>query len=299
MSPVAVPPGRPSEAVGLERRPEALEVWERNDPTLHELGLLPMPVVYEFAYENRADAERAAEELDGSDVLGVEFRVTLAPRADPDTSAEEGPTGYQVNVQGATVETPRGEVRKTFQRMGPILSANMYADELFGQVGFKTEDEALDARDAIDGTKHFGLASRAEVDCCSDWLNRVLVHGIGKNTSWFELKKLCQEYGEPQFTCIHGGLTALIEFETTNEARNALNFNGFKMTGADRPMDVAYPYDHWRDSTTVRARRLPEGITEDQVGEVFSKAGTVVSVSIDKQELPPEFMRPRGKWYNL
>lgn len=270
-----------------------------DERSIYARARVPNPVLFEAVFENRADAERAAKELDESQLDGVEFRVTL-PEVDAAATGEQESPGVKTNVQGATTETPEAEVRKFLEQVGPLRSLRSYEDLLFGQVTYNDSDVAIAAREAIDGSRHFGQVLRAEVDCCSDWMNRVLLHGIGKNTSWNELKEFCQDVGtDPGFTCIHGGRTAFVELESHGDALKALNANKFLMTGADRPLDVAFPYDEWKQSTRVRVRHLPDSASHDQVAALFKGAGRVMSVDIRQQELPPEFLHQRGKWYKM
>jgi len=243
-----------------------------------------LPQSYEAFYETADDAIRAQDELDGLALSGTSVRVTWP--AEKFARKEPG----LVNVQGVSTQVSDKEVREFLEQAGPVRSIRRYNDIRFGEVLFKSEDDAWNARVELDGSRLLGKVLRLELDCSTDYLDKVLVHGLSFCTSWQDLKDHFTPMGEISFCTIHGASrTARVSFPDAQSAASAIKLSR-SIVGSNE-IKVTYPYH--RAQTEVRVSCLGNEVTEDQLRSHFGKAGPVEVVEFLFEELPPEFKERR------
>lgn len=242
------------------------------------------PLIYEIIYAEGELAARAEELLDGAALCGRPIRVTLS-KADLDGVTRK------VNVQDVLPDVPEAQVLALFEQVGPVKRSLVFKDTRFGEVRFKTSDQAWAARTELDGISFLGRRLRLELDCSHDYLNKVLVHGLSPGVMWQELKDLFKTKGTVTFAAIHGGRTARVVFETRDEAVKAMkDLNKSKIRGGDqRYINVCRPFSETEDSAEVRVTNFLPTITVEAFEKHFASAGKVVSVHIEEAQLPPEF----------
>eukprot|EP00434_Breviolum_minutum_P010832 symbB.v1.2.009548.t1/scaffold604.1/size182248/6 len=125
-----------------------------------------LPQSYEAFYETADDAIRAQDELDGLALSGTSVRVTWP--AEKFARKEPG----LVNVQGVSTQVSDKEVREFLEQAGTVRSIRRYNDIRFGEVLFKSEDDAWNARVELDGSRLLGKVLRLELDCSTDYLDK-------------------------------------------------------------------------------------------------------------------------------
>ncbi|CAL1169551.1 unnamed protein product [Cladocopium goreaui] len=122
--------------------------------------LAEVPRSYEAFYETADDAMRAQDELDGLALRGVSVRVTW-PK---EKFARKEPG--MVNVQGVIGGVPDEEVKEFLTQAGKVRSLRRYKDIRFGEVLFKNEDDAWNAKVELEGTTLLGKILRLELLVC-------------------------------------------------------------------------------------------------------------------------------------
>lgn len=249
--------------------------------------LAEVPRSYEAFYETADDAMRAQDELDGLTLRGVSVRVTW-PK---EKFARKEPG--MVNVQGVIGGVPDEEVKEFLTQTGKVRSLRRYKDIRFGEVLFKNEDDAWNAKVELEGTTLLGKILRLELDCSTNKLDKVLVHGLSFCTTWQDLKDHFLPMGDISFCTIHGASrTARLSFPDAKSAASAVKeLSRSSIEGFSNEIKVTYPYH--RAQTEVRVSCLDKDVTEDQLRMHFEKAGPVDVVEFIAEELPPEFKERR------
>uniref|UniRef100_A0A7S4R7G9 RRM domain-containing protein n=1 Tax=Alexandrium monilatum TaxID=311494 RepID=A0A7S4R7G9_9DINO len=277
-------PCRPRSAKGRRREP----LVQRPQPPPGADASTPMvkrdlkvPLFYQVSFAEEQDARRAPEELDGSVLGGSTLRVVYNTRGWRKTF---------VNVQGVPRGISEEELRDHFALVGKPNKVVRFEDTLYGEVRFKKADDAWNARVTLDGSVLFNKVLRVELDCSTDFMNKVLVHGINPGVAWQELKDHFKQAGEITFAAIHGGPTARVLFQTRDAAVRAMKRrNRSKLRGTTNAIHVALPFEGTEDSAEVRVRGLPLGVTAEAIEKHFAECGSIASVRIEVEPLPPEF----------
>jgi len=243
---------------------------------------LQVPLFYQVSFNDEAHARAAAEELDGSMLGGSTLRVIYNTRRE---------NGKSINVQGIPRHVSEVAIRDHFSLVAEPTTVDRFDDDLYGEVRFKSADDAWNARVTLDGSQLYCKMLRVELDCSTDYMNKVLVHGINPAVMWQELKDHFKQAGEITFAAIHGGRTARIRFFRRDAAVTAMKrLNRSKLPGTTQTINVALPFDGTEDTAEVRVRRLPPGATVDDVRAHFAMCGEIDEVTIEAAEsLPPEF----------
>jgi len=242
---------------------------------------LQVPLFYKIKFATDEEAKRATQELDGSVLGGDALRVTYSTRS----------FDSFVNVQGVPRHVGEEELRDHFQMVGPTQTIIRFEDTLFGEVRFKTADEAWNAKIELDGSELYDKILRVELDCSTDYMNKVLVHGINPGVKWQELKDHFKQAGEIVFATIHGGPTVRVLFEKREAATMAIKrLNRSKLRGTTDKISVTLPFEGTEDSAEVRVRGLPLDVEVEEVMSHFEECGKILDVKIEaKEPLPPEF----------
>lgn len=261
------------------RAPRTASPFTRRGPKLQP------PACYEVRFLSEADAARAAEEMDGSEFNGRKIQVTLNVVSEPIT---------KVNVQGIPGETFPTDVRSHFEQNGyRVAFCGTQVDILFGEVRFMKADYAWKAKVELDGSELCGKKLRVELDCSTDRLNKVLVHGLSTAVQWQELKDHFKQAGEVRSAVVHGGLTARIIYHDTDGAVRAMkNLNKSRLRGQVGRLKVTGPWDGMEETTEVVVRGLPDGVEKSELWRHFKQAGKIDEVTVEEAKLPPEFYLP-------
>jgi len=240
-----------------------------------------MPLWYEVHFGTEADAGRAVRKMDNTIFEGRSIRVTQ----DVDRLT-------MVNVQGIN-EHMSSEVKWHFSKVAPVVRCHKFEERHFGEVRFTNSAAAWKAKVELDGSNLLGKRLRVELDCSTDSLTKVLVHGLHKAVMWQELKDHFKKAGEIAFAAVHGGLVATVEYEYTNQAVAAMRrLNDSQLRGVGRKLKVSGPWNGTPDTTEVVVRGIDAGVNKRDLMKHFSKVGEIRKLTVENAELPPEFYLP-------
>mmetsp|Transcript_35041 Transcript_35041/g.81325 ORF Transcript_35041/g.81325 Transcript_35041/m.81325 type:complete len:315 (+) Transcript_35041:44-988(+) len=237
---------------------------------------LKAPMAYQIWFAERDSVRKAVEELDGFEFAGAPLFVT--PSTDPGA----------VNAQGSFRSSTHQEVVEHFEQVGKVVDYEFHEDGRYGEVRFKTADEAWVAKEQLDGTVLYGKRLRVELDCSTHYMNKVLVHGLSKEVMWQELKDYFKQAGEITFSTVHGGKTAIIVYDSNECAvRAAKRLNKSRLRR--KMLHVCLPWESTQENTAVRVRGLPADVSVAELKRHFGLCGRVDDVSIMVDLMPPEF----------
>lgn len=243
---------------------------------------LKIPYTYEIFYYDEASARRAAKQLDGTQLVDRNVMVTLDTDAVPAT---------KINVQNIATFVTYDKIREHFAQAGPVSHFRSYEDCRFGEVFFrKNPDIAWDAVQLKSGTEIRGKKIRVELDCSTEFLDKVIVHGLPRDVSWQDLRHHFGDLGEC-VAKVHGGFTARVHFKTLEAAKAVFKSGTERLPSQpERKVFIAYRWDSNWDVPDIDLTGITPSVTETEIRECFSKYGQINSVEFFQQALPPEFL---------
>eukprot|EP00933_Yihiella_yeosuensis_P076493 TRINITY_DN8628_c0_g5_i1.p1 TRINITY_DN8628_c0_g5~~TRINITY_DN8628_c0_g5_i1.p1 ORF type:complete len:204 (-),score=29.45 TRINITY_DN8628_c0_g5_i1:50-661(-) len=161
---------------------------------------------------------------------------------------------------------------------------------------------AWEAKTTLDGTLLMGMRIRIEIDCTTNYLSTILVHGLENRVRWQDLMNYFRQVGTVKWatTWACPGINARVAFQRISQAQLAKKRNNgandFPMQEA--PIRVTSPIDWDSNSAEVIVTGLRMTASEDMVREYFSQIGKVEEVELMRRwevPFPIEFVERRLK----
>jgi len=237
------------------------------------------PVCYEVHYLKSQDALNAAEQLDNTELGWGNIRVTL----DPETEHQR-----TVNVQGVTSDKDSKDVQAFFEQMGPVELVEKGEDNLFGEVQFRTEEDAWRAKNELDGSELLGKKVSVHLEVSNPPYDRILVHGLSGSIEWQELKDHFSPCGPVKRADVHGGLVGRIRYYSWEEAWDATKTSKKKFRRNTR-IRVGRDYQGRGKKKWILVHGLPKDAEEWELRDQFGRYGNITEVRIETEEVPSEF----------
>ncbi|CAM0903911.1 unnamed protein product [Alopecurus aequalis] len=270
-------------------------------------------------FNNPMDAARAMEILNFAPLNNKAIRVMYSNR-DP-SSRRSGSANIFIKNLDKTIDNKT--LHDTFSAFGAILSCKVAMDDVgqskgFGFVQYEKEESAQSAMKSLNGMLindkpvYVGpFLRKQERDNSFDKtkFNNVFVKNLSESTTKEDLLKVFSEYGNITSAVVMIGMDGksrcfgFINFESQDAAARAVEeLNGKKINDkewyvgraqkkSEREMDLKRSFQQsMKDAAdkyqgqNLYLKNLDDGITDDQLRELFSKYGKITSCKIMRDQ---------------
>ncbi|KAI5014323.1 hypothetical protein ZWY2020_055713 [Hordeum vulgare] len=270
-------------------------------------------------YSNPMDAARAMEALNFAPLNNKPIRVMYSNR-DP-SSRRSGSANIFIKNLDKTIDNKT--LHDTFSAFGAILSCKVAMDDIgqskgFGFVQYEKEESAQSAMKSLNGMLindkpvYVGpFLRKQERDNSSDKakFNNVFVKNLSESTTKEDLIKVFSEYGTITSAVVMIGMDGksrcfgFVNFESPDDAARAVEeLNGKKINDkewyvgraqkkSEREMDLKRRFEQsMKDAAdkyqgqNLYLKNLDDGITDDQLRELFSNFGKITSCKIMRDQ---------------
>ncbi|XBJ03006.1 hypothetical protein VPH35_022255 [Triticum aestivum] len=270
-------------------------------------------------YSSPMDAARAMEALNFAPLNNKPIRVMYSNR-DP-SSRRSGSANIFIKNLDKTIDNKT--LHDTFSAFGAILSCKVAMDDIgqskgFGFVQYEKEESAQSAMKSLNGMLindkpvYVGpFLRKQERDNSFDKakFNNVFVKNLSESTTKDDLVKVFSEYGTITSAVVMIGMDGksrcfgFVNFESPDDAAHAVEeLNGKKINDkewyvgraqkkSEREMDLKRRFEQsMKDAAdkyqgqNLYLKNLDDGITDDQLRELFSNFGKITSCKIMRDQ---------------
>lgn len=271
-------------------------------------------------YTNGEEARRAKEALNHTDILGREIRICFKKdfkNLDPEAN---------VYIKNIAEELKGKLIEQEFSVYGPIFSSVVRSDENgkplgYGYVQFKEKESAEKAITGLNGKILGGKAiivqkfNPKRSRPVMNWKTNLYVKNFPK--SWTEeqvtnfIKDKFSQFGQTTSTCIKlsdkvGRFFAFISYEKDEDAAKALKalnehelegeqlYVGLAQKKSSRKRQLTEEFAKQTNETNLFIKSLKEEVTQEELREVFSEYGEVLSIALKVSTKIPKSIESQG-----